>query len=107
VSAGGEPAPETVRPARSLRVVVIVLSGATIGLLLGLVLDAAAWLYAFATAFRGGARVTVPFIVTAFTSGDDVVARSGLGVLILPLAIAVLGVIVGLLLARIRRTPAR
>ncbi len=91
-----------VRP-RSLRTGVLIFSGATIGLLLGLVLDAAAWVYAFSSAFRGDVRVTVPFIVTTFTSGDDVVARSGIGVLILPLALAAVGMIVGLVVGRSRR----
>ncbi len=69
-----------------------------------MVIDAAVWLYAFGSALNGGAPINVPFIVTTYSSGSDVVARSGLGVLLVPLVLAAVGAGVGALVGGATRT---
>jgi hypothetical protein len=98
---------EAHRPTRPAGRAVGVAAGLVIGLLAGIVFDAAAWLYAFAATLNGGSSINIPFIVTTYSSGEDVGARSGFGVLLLPLALAVLGALVGLLVvgASRRRRP--
>jgi hypothetical protein len=86
--------PAATKPSRSMRTGVTSLTGALVGVLVGVVIEAAVWLYAFSSALNGTA-MNVPFIVTASSSGDDVIARSGAGVLILPLALLLVGAVLG------------
>ena len=68
-----------------------VLTGALCGLVLGVAVDAAVWLWAFGQALSGEAGVEVPLIVSTTTESGDVVAQTGAGILVLPLVLAACG----------------
>jgi hypothetical protein len=106
-SIGFEPDPGPPGSPAAMRIWVSALVGAIVGLLIGIVVDAAVWLFAFASALNGNAPITVPFIVSTSTSGADVIARSGLGVLVVPICAAVLGAGVGAVIARRSKAVAR
>ncbi|NEM92034.1 hypothetical protein [Galbitalea soli] len=74
--------------------------GGLLGLLVGVVIEAAVWMYAFGAAMSGRSSVTVPLIVTTSTADGDVVATSGPGILILPFVLLAVGAVIGLLLSR-------
>ncbi len=84
----------------AMRCWVGVLASSLIGLLLGTGVDAAVWLFAFASALNGNVFITVPFIVSTSISGDDVIARSGLGLLVVPVCAAALGALIGAMAVR-------
>jgi hypothetical protein len=80
-----------------------VLTTTLCGLVLGVAVDAAAWLWAFGQALSGEAGVAVPLIVSTSTEQGDVVAQTGIGILVVPLALGLCGVGSGLLIAQLRR----
>lgn len=83
------------------------LAGGILGLVLGIVVDAGIWLWAFAGALNGQSTVNVPLVVQVTTSGGDVSAQSGLGLLVIPLVVAALGVLLGLVIAQVARRRTR
>ena len=103
----------TVAGNRSLVVGLAGLGGAVIGLLVGIVGVAAVWIVAFSAALSGQSGAGVPFIVSTGASGEDVVATTGPGAIIIPLALCVVGLVIGILIARASRrrggrdTPSR
>lgn len=82
------------------------LLGAVVGLVVGIAVDGGVWLVTFGRALNGAAGVHVPLIVSTALEDGEVTARSGIGILVLPLACALLGCLVGLALAR-RHGPRR
>ncbi|MFZ7087516.1 hypothetical protein [Curtobacterium sp. RRHDQ10] len=95
------------RPGASLRdggrPIAGALTGAVGGLVLGVGVDAGVWLWAFGQALSGQAVLTVPLVVTTSVDHGDVVARSGIGVVVIPLASAVLGIVTGWFVGRAHR----
>lgn len=71
-----------------------ILLGFTIGLVLGCVVDAGIWIWAFSAAVTGSKTVAVPFIVSTEQHGQDITAVSGAGVFLLPVILAVLGAVI-------------
>jgi hypothetical protein len=67
------------------------LTGALVGLILGIAADAAIWFWAFGQALDGRVGIDVPFIVSTNLERGDVVAESGVGIVVIPLAVAVVG----------------
>ncbi|WP_144762160.1 hypothetical protein [Curtobacterium sp. 9128] len=84
-----------------------VLLGGLLGLLAGMVLDGALWLWAFASVLDGAGAVDVGPVVHASDAGGTVTAVGGPGVLLLPLGLACVGaVVVWLFRGRAARHPA-
>jgi hypothetical protein len=93
----------SVTGSRSLAVGLAGLGGAVVGLLLGIVGVAAVWIVAFSAALSGEPGAGVPFIVSTGASGADVVATTGPGAIIIPLVLCVVGLVIGILIARASR----
>ena len=85
---------------RSLTVGLAGLGGAVIGLLVGIVGVAAVWIVAFSAALSGTPGAGLPFIVSTGSSGADVVATTGPGAIVIPLVLCVVGLVIGILVAR-------
>jgi hypothetical protein len=81
-----------------------VLTGSLCGLVLGVAVDAAVWLWVFGQAMSGQAGVEVPLIVSTTTESGDVVAQTGAGILVLPLVLALCGAGLGCLVAHRQRS---
>jgi hypothetical protein len=96
--------PQVVRPQRPTRITSLatVLTGALCGLVLGVAVDAAVWLWVFGQALSGEVGIEVPLVVSTSAEGGDVVAQTGVGVLALPMVLALCGVGAGLLVAHRR-----
>ena len=85
------------------RVAVRMMVGAVVGLMLGVIVDAALWIWAFSQALSGRAGQSIPFVVSTEQHGQDVWATSGPGVLLIPVVLAAIGTIVGLAIRPARR----
>jgi Mg/Co/Ni transporter MgtE len=86
----------------SSRALAAALTGVLVGLVLGVAVDAAIWLWAFGQALGGHVGIDVPLIVTTNRERGDVVAESGAGLVVIPLAAAVMGCAVGWIVGRRR-----
>ena len=75
------------------------------GAVLGVLLDAGAWLWAFASVLSGTRTPDFTPIVRVVASGDSVTAVAGPGLLIAPGVLALLGAAVALVVARGRGVP--
>lgn len=78
------------------------MSGALIGLLLGIVFDGVIWLWAFASVLDGAEAVSVGPVMEVTGADDSVTAVGGVGLLLLPAALAAAGAVGAALLARLR-----
>lgn len=74
--------------------------GAVIGLVVGIAIDGGVWLVTFGRALNGSVGAGVPLIVTTSLEGGEVTASSGVGILVVPVASAVIGCLVGIVGSR-------
>jgi hypothetical protein len=87
------------KPGRSKRLAAV-LTATLCGFVLGAAIDAAVWLWVFGRALSGEAGVAIPLIVSTSTEHGDVVAQTGVGILVVPLFLALCGLGFGYLIAR-------
>jgi hypothetical protein len=77
-----------------------ILSGTLVGLVVGIAFDAVVWLWAFSRALAGDVGAGFPLVVQTATERGDVVAESGIGIFVIPVCCALIGIAIGWFVAK-------
>jgi hypothetical protein len=94
-------------PKRGPRALTYGLAGAVLGFLIGTLAIGVLWIVVFSQALSGQPTLQIPGVIEVAEGADYVSAILGPALLLAPLVLAIVGVVVGVLIARARKRRIR